>query len=562
MRGTHANRMLATMLSASIVVTGFPSGRVVAADGNAQALQAWSDATGQEAPALVTEDDGTTRLSWTTASLEFYHRNVSDGSLLTPFQSGSFQRGTLEGGTETTESIGSKSWFRIAITQSNDRSVLSGPLQLGQLQFGRSDAQQRFDFGDLALMHSTLGTSTQLKGLRWQRSFESVRLAAAAGSIAESWEALGDDTHRMQWRREAVSIRAERNVGAAGIVFATLQGYGDSGSPSADYAVAGRSRGQSATVGANLIRGALAVQTEMAFSHATDAGRGSAADHAFIIDATWTRQTLTLRSGLHDFGPRFASLSVATLPGLRESYVNAAWRANTWSTWTVDLRRTVDRSLPLPEIAALEQPLSTAGRSDAATLQVSLRPPQLSGASLTLAASQSRGRTPDGARNDLASASATVALTRGPWTTQGTVQQSLTWSDTAFGNSALQGVNGSVGRTWADATGAWTVRASLVLQRQSQRFAAGMHSHTQNVGLRLTVQHADRGSASLRVDAGSGRDTLGRPLTLRNLRLDVDRPIHAHLSMRLYIAWNDRYPDLPELAYREQVIGVQFTCPF
>ena len=84
----------------------------------------------------------------------------------------------------------------------------------------------------------------------------------------------------------------------------------------------------------------------------------------------------------------------------------------------------------------------------------------------------------------------------------------------------------------------------------------------QSVGLRVATLHSDKGSASVHFDLGSGRDTTGQPLTLRNFRLDLDRRLRPKLAMKVYAAWTDNYPDLAEIAYRERIVGIQFTYQF
>lgn len=561
MGGTPVRTRIVCMLAASLPLLG--SAQAATPGDNDSALQAWTDATGESAPTLVTDADGTTRLNWAAASVDLYHREVAGGSLLTPFASGSFQRGTFEGGTETATTAGSKTWARVAVTESNDRALLRQPVQLNQLQFGRTDGVHRVDLGDMVLAHSTLSANTPFKGLRWQGSFESIRLSAAAGGISESWEALGDPTQRTQRLREALSVKAEQSVGAVGTVYATLQGYGDSGELPLETVATARTRGQSTTVGANLVRGELALQAEAGWSHAALEGQAAESARAFILDATWTRRSLTLRTGVHDFGPRYASLSASALPGLRESYANAAWQANAWSTWTADLRRTVDRSAVSLAAAQLQLPgYTTAGASTAATLQWNARLPQLPGAVLTLAGSQSRGQGVDGTPSDRSSASATVALTRGSWTTQATLQRGRTSADASLGASTLEGLSATVGRSWGTNANAWNGSASVTGQHQEQRFASGPRSMSRSIGLQLSASHPDRGTLAARVDVGSGRDTTGRPLALRNLRLDLDRPLRRNLAMKVYAAWAGNYPDVPELAYRERIVGVQFTYQF
>ncbi len=561
MNGLRFRQVVAGTLAASVAALGCRPGNAGGIADNQDALQMWSEATGDAAPTLVDEADGTTSLRWGNASLDTYARTTSGGYLLTPYASGAFHRGTFEGGMETTRAGDGKSWFRIALTESNDRAVLIGSTQLDQVQFGYASGGQRFELGDMALTHSTLSANTPLKGLRWQGSFESTRLSAAAGVVSESWEALGDGNRRMLFLREAVSVKAEQLLGGAGTVYATAQSFGDRGDLSADYATVARSTGHSATIGANLLRGALSVQTEAALSQATEEGGTRAAAHAFIVDATWQHRAWTLRSGLHDFGPRFASLSVAALPGLRERYANAAWRASAWATLTFDLRSTFDRTQAPIDPATLE--VAGAGRTSAQTLQLNLAPPQLPGSVVTLVASRSRGHTLDEIRTDQASASATLAMTRGAWTSQATIQRGHSHTDAALtGASVVAGASGSVARSWGDAATAWNVQGTLSARYQSQRFATGVRNHVQSGGARITAVHSDQGAASLQLDVGSGRDALGNPLALRNLRLAIDRPVRPQLAMKLYAAWTNNHPQVPEIAYRERLLGVQFTYSF
>ncbi|NJN00403.1 MAG: hypothetical protein HC793_01710 [Aquincola sp.] len=64
-----------------------------------------------------------------------------------------FKRGTLDGGTESHESRGAKSWFRVALTESNDRALLREPVQLDQLQFRSGRPEPPHRFRRLALVH-------------------------------------------------------------------------------------------------------------------------------------------------------------------------------------------------------------------------------------------------------------------------------------------------------------------------------------------------------------------------------------------------------------------------
>jgi hypothetical protein len=132
-------------------------------DDNDTALETWSETTGSEAPLLVAEGDGTTRLAWTSsAHLDLYAREASGDALVTPYSSGGFYAAGVAAEWRDTAPMG-----RLAAagaTSSNDRALLPTAAQLDTFQ---ADAQAgTIPHGRRrGSLNSALSTSTVLRGV-------------------------------------------------------------------------------------------------------------------------------------------------------------------------------------------------------------------------------------------------------------------------------------------------------------------------------------------------------------------------------------------------------------
>jgi len=534
---------------------------------NDPALDAWSDATGADAPTLITAEDGTTQLVWTgTANLDLYARDASGGELLTPVTSGAFYALGVQGDWRGETQEGEKTWAQIAAALSNDPAVLPGTAQLGSFQVGRATRDWRLTVGDVPVLHSNLGTSTSLRGWNMRHRSEAVSLSVAAGVVAPSWESLADPAQRTQPLRNAVAFRMGMPLASNAVVFGTLQAFDDGSAVVSDAAVLLPASGQSATLGLNLRRGRFTLQTEAGASRLKEQSAASEPGTALLIDAAWHLPAVLLRGGHHDFSSSFATLSATAVPGLRETYANGAWSVTPVTSLSLDLRDTLDRNAgetPPPPGDPLAIPTTEPARTRAVTLQATTSPARFPGASLTATASRSLGVNPDGGRNDLDSVSASLSYARAQW--NATLGYQLSRAVTGAmpqSNSTLHGVSAALGRDYASLLPGWDLNVQLRSQVQAQEIDGGAGSRLAGIELRLQLRNEPWGSVALAGSIARGRDPNGARLQQHALRIDAEHPLAKRTALRVYAAYSDNFPDTPQIAYSETVAGAQISYRF
>jgi hypothetical protein len=532
-------------------------------DENDAVLATWSETTGAQAPLLVDEGDGTTRLEWTgSGQVDLYARDASGDALLTPYSSGGFYAAGVEAQWRGRSPDG-RSWLQLAATSSNDRALLPHAVQLDTFQAGRAGRNYRLTVGDTTVLNSSLSTSAQLRGVSAQGRIEQVMLSVAAGVIGPSWEALADPSFSAQPLRNALALKASLPVASGLIAFATFQGFDDTPGTAPEATTLPPASGHSATVGATLTRSHFSLQAEAGISRLRPDGGDTAPGSALSVDATWRWRMLLLRVGHHDLGAQFASLSASAVPGLRESYVNGSWTLTPATTVSVDLRDTLNRnagSMPTPEEPVTLLELSS--RSRAATVQLTTSPAALPGTSMTLAASRSAGTTPAGARNDLDGVSASATHTRGAWTTSLGYQVSLATTGRPQTTNRVQSWTASVGRSFDHLIAGWQVNLLGQAQLQRQTLAHASGASFGGIGLQASLASERWGSVALAASTARGHDPDGVPLSQHALRLEAQRPIAKQTQLKLYAAWSDNFPDAAGLAYSDTTAGLQVSHRF
>lgn len=538
-----------------------------AAHSNDPALDAWSEATGADAPTLVTAQDGSTQLVWTgTATLDVYARDASGGELLTPVESGAFHAVGVQGDWRGETEEGEWTWAQIAAALGNDPAVLPGTAQLGSFQVGRATRDWRLTVGDVPVLHSNLGTSTALRGWSMRHRSEALSLSFAAGVVAPSWESLADPALRTQPLRNAVAFRIGMPLASSATAFGTLQAFDDGSAVVSEAAVRLPASGYSATFGLNLRHGRFTLQTEAGASRLTEQNAASEPGAALLIDATWLWSAVQLRAGHHDLSSSFATLSASALPGLRETYANGAWSVTPTTSLSLDLRDTLNRNageMPPPLDDPLAIPTTQPSRTRAVTLQATTAPARLPGVSLSVAASRSLGVNPDGGRNDLDNASASLSYVRPQW--HATLGYQLGRADIGGGaasNSTLRGVSAALGREYTDLFPGWSLNAQLRSQLQQQEIDGGGGTRLAGVELQLQLRNEPLGSLALTGSYARGRDPSGARLQQHALRIDAERPLDKRTRLRIYAARSDNFPDTPEIAYSETIAGAQISYRF
>lgn len=536
---------------------------------NSKALSRWGQLTGTQPPELVEDANGQTRLVWTAnGSVDFYSRATSGGDLLTPYANGNFYTIRTNGDIRQLADD-SASWLQIDVTGSNDRALQPRAWQMNTLQAGRSGPGYQIALGDVPVSYSTLGANTALRGLSGQQVFGPAALSASAGVIADSWSGLLDRNQRQQLLRNGIAVKGETALAPTTSLFATLLGYQDD-ADSLPQSLGGvlPAAGRAGTVGFNFSRGLFSLQTEVASSQFREDGGEWRGSGAAIADTTWQWEKVTVRSGYHDIGRNYASLSSAAVPGLREAYVNGNWTATSWAVLTADLRASRNRNatmqpaasipptggLPFPIVPPIPEKTNTA------TLQANLTVPRVPGLSALLQGSVARGSNADGGRNNLQSYGASLAYQRSGWTWNGGYQQARTFNAAfADSNGATHTWTGSVGRSWTDPTGVVTLSGTLLGTTQRQALDSGGRYRMDSATLSGAAQHVKWGQLSASYTEGWGYDALSNRLRQRAVRLEAQRALGQRGAVKLYAMRGDNFAGVASLAYREQVIGLQIS---
>jgi len=532
-------------------------------DNNDTALETWSETTGSEAPLLVAEGDGTTRLAWTSsAHLDLYAREASGDALVTPYSSGGFYAAGVAAEWRGHGPNG-KSWLQLAATSSNDRALLPTAAQLDTFQAGRAGRDYRLTVGDAAVLNSALSTSTVLRGVSAQHQVERLTLSVSAGVISPSWEALADPSLRAQPLRNALALKASMPVASGVVAFATLQGFDDTPGTAPNATALQPASGHSATLGATFTRSRFTLQAEAGISHLQPDGGAAEPGAALSVDASWRWRLLLLRVGHHDFGTHFASLSASAVPGLRESYVNGTWTLTPATTLSVDLRDALNRNVGSTQTPVEQSPLQQLSlRSRAVTLQLTTSPAALPGTSVTVAASRSAGKTTAGSRKDLDGISASVTHTRGAWTTSLGYQASLAVTGAPQTANRVQSWTASIGRSFDDLIEGWQANLLGQAQFQRQTLAPGSGATFGGVGLQAGLVSERWGSLTLAANTARGHDPNGVPLSQHAVQLEAQHPIAKRTQLKLYAGWSDNFPDAAGLTYSDTTAGLQISHQF
>jgi len=560
-----ASRRLHLLAGSALVLSTGAHGVVeqLPSPDNDAALSAWEEATGQDAPGVRVNADGTTELDWSgVASFDLYARDASGGALLTPMSSGMFHALGVQGEWHAAAKE-DRSWAQIAASASNDRALLATSTQLNSFQAGRATQDFRLAVGDVPVLHSDLGASAAMRGLSVQRRFDATTLSFAAGVIAPSWEAISDAALRAEPIRNAVAFKASHALSRDSVLFSTVQAFDDSGAPLAPTATVLPEAGQSGTIGVVLRRGRFALQAEAGIGRSDLSDEPARTGGAMLIDGTWSAQRFTVRGGHHDLSPSFATLSTTTARGVRESYLNTSWIVAPSATITLDLRDTLDREPdPTPEELALQSGPPQA-RARAVTLQGAVAPSAWPGVSANATVSRSRGESDDGTRNDVDSASVALTFLRGRWSgAVGYQISAASVQSSGTSDSTLQGVHARAGRSFPNLLPGAVLNAQLNAQLQRQRFSAGNDSQLATLGVELSAQREGWGELALSASTARGHDPQGLPLRQHLVKVDATHPLSTQLSLRAYLSASDNFPDVDAIAYREVVAGAQITYRF
>ncbi|MCC7461324.1 MAG: hypothetical protein IT480_02550 [Gammaproteobacteria bacterium] len=565
------------LLWALITLAPAPLLAVDRLDDNAAVLTQFAQTAGGPEPALVRNEDGTTKIEWHgSITVDGYSRSASGDATLTPYSSGEFHRADVQSDLRGTSPAGDVSWMQFALTHSSDPSLIAqGDLQVNTFSIGRAGQGYRVALGDVAVEHSSLGANMPLRGLLAQRYFGRTLVSASAGVVSESWEALADQGRRRMFLKNAYALKAQTPLGQNLQAYFTVQGYsedGDSIDPgSLPLMPASASSG---TVGFNWQWGRYSLQAEGGASRFREEGLDDQRDQALIADAGWQGERLGLRLGHHDLGQYYSSLSGLAGAGLRETYTNASWQATSWMSLAADLRRSENAMAsppvppPVPSIPPVPIPPGTpfVGRTDAGSLGAQFTFTGTPGLGLGLNLVESRGSSNAGTRNRNTSPSASLSYARQAWNAA-LGYQNVRLSDSVAGaDSRSDTWSVAYGRNWSNATASapasWTFGTALSGNFQRQRLESGVAATMDTANLQLSGERSGLGRFGASVGAGRGRDVTGRDLRMYWYQLDGGRALGTRGNVRLYVRGTHNFQEDVTIAYRDNTAGMQLNYAF
>lgn len=543
--------------------------QVVLADNNT-VLAAWQQSTGGgAAPQLVQQDDGGTRIEWHGGvTLDRYADSVSGGHELTPETTGQYYKAQVHSDLNATAPDGDTTFAHLAVTATDDRSVLSRhDTQIDSLVLGRSGQNYDIRIGDTALDLSRLAGSTSgMRGVQAQRRlWGSTLVSAAVGVLAPSWEELDRAVPRTQYLRHAYAMKLAQGIGDA-TLFVTHEGYADDANTLYGGASLLAAASASLTTGGfSYQKNGLNMTAEAATSRWQETGASKQVSRAYAVDATWTGQSYGLYGGYHDTGVFYASLPGQAAPGVRETFVGGNWSAASWLALNLDVRRSQNRVATGPAYAANS---SNAGTTDTVSAQQSITFGQrLPGLSVSLRQTVSNIRNDDGSHSRNAEYGASTAYSGQNWT--GSIGYDLnridnplapqsagktgTWTANLGGNFTFGGD--------ASMPAAWTASVNMMGTLQRYISGAGGTSDGRSYSLQMHVQRGQ----SFTLDASYGESFMSSPLSgapmvrSRTYSVAAAHPFGTQNMLRFYLNNNGTIAGATDQLYSEKQVGAELV---
>lgn len=537
---------------------------------NDQVLQSWQQSNlGGAVPALVQDQDGSTRLDWRAGvTLDVYSNDIqsANGAGNTPLRPGTFYKSSVTSDLRAIHEDSTVDHFQLGVTNSDDRAVLSqNQYQINNLQVGRTGENYRVALGDIAPNFSSLGSALGVRGLYGQRQFGEFTVHGFSGLVAENWEVLSSTVPSNQYFKDVQGVKLEKAFGNALQTYVTAQTYSEREAPfMAQPGFAALGTSHSISAGMQYQVGSFNLAAETASSSFANDGSGDRKGHATVIDATWRGDSVGLRTGHHHLDSAFTSLSMAAQPGVHETYVGMDWTAAPWVTLTTDLRRSKNSTL------ATAYSDSTFVDTDALTVRANINfGPEYPGWGVSLqnveaksvdSTEQASRRSDFSTMLNYAAPGLTVGLGAG----QGKISsEAYPSSDSATENWSV-----NVGRTFSDTSPdmapSWSAGANFSATSQSQRLLVdGGVSNNTNYTLTLSAQRVGWGSANLLFMGGETTQPNGAPgLRMRGVQLEALLPMRTPNTFKVFFRNTQRNLDDVLLFAQENVLGFQLVYNF
>lgn len=526
---------------------------------NDSALQAWSAASGQPAPELVSQDNGDTRLSWKQSVTADVYRSQRDGNpLLSGANDGLRSRLQLQSDLRNASADQGTDWFMLGLDVSNDTHVLQDNWNLSTFQLGRAASTYRVTLGDVPVDHSSLGARSDMRGLALESRVGSVQLSGAAGTQSETWRSLSERRWRRQALRDVYAVKLATALGDNVQAFATTQAFReDIGSVDEMWLLSPKQEATASTLGMEYATGPWAWQAEAGTSRWQVAGESPRHDQAHRIAAQWQGESASVQAGHHDVGAAYAALSADVVPGVRESHVQGSWRANETLALAAGYRRARNSLLAnTQDLNPVWVPRRTNNLNASATVDV----PDSGGLQLQLHHQHTTGDNHDATRLRNHSQGLQARYPLAGFNT------SIGLQATRFENGAtpLQDASAhqvSAGLGWSNALAEdslwrWTLFSQFIWQRQ--RFDAGTLGLNRSLSLSADVQRDKWGAVSASAQWGRLRSSATGGVIGRSIQLDVSTHPGPLGSWKAYLRNNQNSATGVNASYRERVYGMQW----
>lgn len=327
---------------------------LVAAESNQEVLDAWQETSGQSG----TISDDTGELEWHgQITQDLYHVDVESSqpsNTLSGLDEGNFSTTRFSGDLRYSDSDQNVTYIQGGYTQTNDEALQNRYHgQLNNIQAGRVGGTYQLAAGDVVADFSKIGSSLGLRGVYGTKQLNAYNISGYAGTIANSWESLFNrntftgQPARTQYLRDVVGGKLSYAINNNWSVFGTAQSYSDRDSSlnDAQSAFLFSENGVTGTAGVQFQNERALLSMELGSSRVSydEVGADDTSDTAFLVDAEYAWDTVTLQAGHHDLGTRYTSLAQNILPGVRETYLSGQWLISPNLTYGGDVRNSDSR---------------------------------------------------------------------------------------------------------------------------------------------------------------------------------------------------------------------------
>ncbi len=546
-------------------------------DANAAALNAWSQAVGADAPAVIRQADGSSKLEWqlqaTTDSYTNRVKTLGNAVVNSSLQEGNHVKNSLGFNLKSidTNNPADQASLQGALLDTNDRSALGKYRnQVTSFQIGRTTGSYYIFAGDVAANFSPLSSNLGLRGLMGQLKIGYLMVTTHVGTIAESWDALTNRTTltgapaRTNYLRDVYGVKTEYEVTKETKLFVTTQGYSDRTSSLGDAANALKpAETQSSTIGFSYQRDALQLIAETAMSRFGTKTEQKRDGNATTLAGTYRSGNFSWRAGHNKIGSLFASLASAAAPGVEETYLGTDWQTVPSVTVGVDLRQGANRVASTAISEATKSPFTALN----SRLQWNLAR-WVDGLNMQLQDTRSENKTPTGVKRNNDTSNIGFSFSRSGWSSSINAGHS---SSKDAGNPAGDSVTNSaqlaLGRQInSDPQSAkpWSIGLGANLSSQKQRItASGMQTRTDSLGVTFSGRYHNWGNMNASAQLGTTSQPMGgSDLKQLTYQLDLAYPITKAAAIKLQGRYTERNGGSSALKTVEQSGGATFALNF